>query len=106
MSLVFLVIRPPRRSTLFPSTTLLPICRFHHDPPRFIFAKRQPGIQGDGDRKSTRLNSRHLGISYAVFCLKNTTVFLPAHAPLTMAAASALMGILAVPASGTSGGPR
>src|SRR5205814_8509639 len=27
-------------------------------------------MQGDGDRKSTRLNSSHLGISYAVFCLK------------------------------------
>src|SRR5437899_7328486 len=30
----------------------------------------QPADQGDLDRKSTRLNSSHLGISYAVFCLK------------------------------------
>src|SRR5205814_9945837 len=30
-------------------------------------------VQGVGDRKSTRLNSSHLGISYAVFCLKNKT---------------------------------
>src|ERR1035441_10988899 len=36
----------------------------------------KPAIRFDGDRKSTRLNSSHLGISYAVFCLKkkhNTT---------------------------------
>src|SRR5262245_62706643 len=36
-------------------------------------ARQQPGLRyatGSGDRKSTRLNSSHLGISYAVFCLK------------------------------------
>src|SRR5262245_63060660 len=31
---------------------------------------RWPHLSGDKDRKSTRLNSSHLGISYAVFCLK------------------------------------
>src|SRR5262245_62632244 len=75
------MIRRPPRSTLFPYTTLFrsnrvsirlnslgrsagraePICRFLA-PGRRI-----------GDRKSTRLNSSHLGISYAVFCLKKKT---------------------------------
>src|ERR1035441_10987370 len=32
--------------------------------------RHNDGVVGDGDRKSTRLNSSHLGISYAVFCLK------------------------------------
>src|ERR1039458_8924384 len=32
--------------------------------------RRRPGLSGSADRKSTRLNSSHLGISYAVFCLK------------------------------------
>src|SRR5205814_3963407 len=48
---------------------------------RVIEAIRQPvapglaGIlQGQGDRKSTRLNSSHLGISYAVFCLKKKNI--------------------------------
>src|SRR5947199_5467896 len=59
----------------------LPICPRPHaavdaDPPRRDPAARLPA-PGDGpraaailDRKSTRLNSSHLGISYAVFCLK------------------------------------
>src|SRR5437899_8885347 len=37
------------------------------EPP---FHQVEPGGAGGGDRKSTRLNSSHLGISYAVFCLK------------------------------------
>src|SRR3712207_9011478 len=32
--------------------------------------REQPGVQRQGDRKSTRLNSSHANISYAVFCLK------------------------------------
>src|SRR2546430_17658720 len=66
----FLMIRRPPRSTLFPYTTLFrsrrhapsgtavlrpAVCRGHPHPP---------------DRKSTRLNSSHSQISYAVFCLK------------------------------------
>src|SRR5437660_5081255 len=75
------MIRRPPRSTLFPYTTLFrsPLCR-------------APGVEGlagrlgvgvgggagvgrgrlgaAGDRKSTRLNSSHVAISYAVFCLK------------------------------------
>src|SRR2546429_9570225 len=76
----FLMIRRPPRSTLFPYTTL--------------FRSQRPGVDGgvlphvqavtveavgahlsqqrlhQGDRKSTRLNSSHGYISYAVFCLK------------------------------------
>src|SRR2546426_5329007 len=75
----FLMIRRPPRSTLFPYTTL-----FRSDAPvRDQPLEGQPthlapyGIEArhhDGDRKSTRLNSSHLVISYAVFCLKKKTL--------------------------------
>src|SRR5437899_10640701 len=71
----FLMIRRPPRSTLFPYTTLFRSRRRPGAPPgRPQFAARRAGplaaaLPG-GDRKSTRLNSSHLGISYAVFCLK------------------------------------
>src|SRR6476620_10111166 len=63
------MIRRPPRSTLFPYTTLFrsPLrCRRHAGVPR---GSRHPRRRG-GDRKSTRLNSSHANISYAVFCLK------------------------------------
>src|SRR5256885_12087326 len=69
------MIRRPPRSTLFPYTTLFrSFARF--DPlaqSRRELSRRGPGALGRGrkDRKSTRLNSSHLVISYAVFCLKN-----------------------------------
>src|SRR5256885_12999404 len=79
----FLMIRRPPRSTLFPYTTLF------RSPPVIIRGQgrtasdrcpcaAQPGsAQVDDsrkvDRKSTRLNSSHLVISYAVFCLKKKT---------------------------------
>src|SRR5256885_6368990 len=71
------MIRRPPRSTLFPYTTL-----FRSASSRTChLAERLPndGVVGridrrhrrwEGDRKSTRLNSSHLVISYAVFCLK------------------------------------
>src|SRR6266852_6794872 len=64
----FLMIRRPPRSTLFPYTTLF---RSRHVP----HAQELPaGHEGAPsrlrDRKSTRLNSSHGSISYAVFCLK------------------------------------
>src|SRR2546429_4571479 len=74
----FLMIRRPPRSTLFPYTTLFRshrACTFPfalsrrwmpRGPIMFLFC---PGIFGR-DRKSTRLNSSHGYISYAVFCLK------------------------------------
>src|SRR5690242_21096811 len=73
------MIRRPPRSTLFPYTTLF-------RSQSVVQAKREPlGSGADGhiaqsgtiesigrgrDRKSTRLNSSHMSISYAVFCLK------------------------------------
>src|SRR5258705_8005703 len=63
------MIRRPPRSTLFPYTTLfrsrIAILQFHGAPDR-----EHPWVNTRRDRKSTRLNSSHLGISYAVFCLK------------------------------------
>src|SRR3712207_7505420 len=90
------MIRRPPRSTLFPYTTLF---RSHHEgrqEPRGVRAagqvpalaggpagdvEDQPGLRlpglpvglGRPDRKSTRLNSSHANISYAVFCLKKKT---------------------------------
>src|SRR5947199_9101546 len=73
----FLMIRRPPRSTLFPYTTLFRSDQRHPDHQRG--AGREHDVHGERrsghgrqrrDRKSTRLNSSHLGISYAVFCLK------------------------------------
>src|SRR3712207_7030955 len=70
----FLMIRRPPRSTLFPYTTLF------RSTQTFAWTGTQPGYYDDVrfanhqsavlDRKSTRLNSSHANISYAVFCLK------------------------------------
>src|SRR5205085_3485399 len=71
------MIRRPPRSTLFPYTTLFrSIARLPgRDPAQPAVALMAhydtvPGSPGAGDRKSTRLNSSHSQISYAVFCLK------------------------------------
>src|SRR3712207_8263801 len=85
------MIRRPPRSTLFPYTTLFrsiqsptlvgragpPCIPGLHDPaPNGPAGTDSPGRPGRGgratpkDRKSTRLNSSHANISYAVFCLK------------------------------------
>src|SRR5205814_8197392 len=98
----FSSLRPPPTSTLFPYTTLFRSVS-DEDRPRNLARHRnnktdyaRPQMEGTGiamnckvtdpnrltsDRKSTRLNSSHLGISYAVFCLKkkktqqqNTTI--------------------------------
>src|SRR3712207_8060395 len=74
----FLMIRRPPRSTLFPYTTL-----FRSRVPEAVDAyeadcyrqkrrrnRETPGRARWADRKSTRLNSSHANISYAVFCLK------------------------------------
>src|SRR5471030_3405955 len=63
----FLMIRRPPRSTLFPYTTLFRSRRRRRD---WAVARRFSSPACRRDRKSTRLNSSHLGISYAVFCLK------------------------------------
>src|SRR5437899_5688988 len=71
------MIRRPPRSTLFPYTTLFrsktPTCRRLDRPAsvgRLSSDRRGRPSPSPSDRKSTRLNSSHLGISYAVFCLK------------------------------------
>src|SRR6266511_5733613 len=64
----FLMIRRPPRSTLFPYTTLFRSRRCARGA-RCCAAQRID-IARFGDRKSTRLNSSHVKISYAVFCLK------------------------------------
>src|SRR5258705_6102670 len=71
------MIRRPPRSTLFPYTTLFrspvlldqppQLTRVEQIAPHVVEPNRLPVVL---DRKSTRLNSSHLGISYAVFCLK------------------------------------
>src|SRR5207244_13017904 len=71
----FLMIRRPPRSTLFPYTTLFrSVCipnRSNLDRSRKRRDRRfNPGHFFVEDRKSTRLNSSHQIISYAVFCLK------------------------------------
>src|SRR3712207_7012025 len=94
MIIFFLMIRRPPRSTLFPYTTLFrsPILelverllgkgydvKLHDESvllPRLVGANREHLLRTlPQDRKSTRLNSSHANISYAVFCLKkkNTT---------------------------------
>src|SRR2546427_11134975 len=81
----FLMIRRPPRSTLFPYTTLFRSWRARHGQGTLAEPGSWPGLDldrvfdldagaqsllADGDRKSTRLNSSHSQISYAVFCLK------------------------------------
>src|SRR5438270_11838198 len=78
----FLMILPPPRSTLFPYTTLFRSDDRRHRilPPDLLpLLIRSPRIRHPRlihphlDRKSTRLNSSHSQISYAVFCLKKKT---------------------------------
>src|SRR3712207_7136359 len=99
VSLFFLMIRRPPRSTLFPYTTLfrsgLAAWMLDHDATSMALISRvfvdgaqegltrddvldnithywltNTGVSSARDRKSTRLNSSHANISYAVFCLK------------------------------------
>src|SRR3712207_8206872 len=92
------MIRRPPRSTLFPYTTLFRSARrAGEDRPEVdrrgaVPARRQPAAPEEaarrdrgelreprrrGDRKSTRLNSSHANISYAVFCLKKNNNIIP-----------------------------
>src|SRR3972149_8546851 len=64
----FLMIRRPPRSTLFPYTTLFRSCQEFPYHVELVVAR--PDLRSLLDRKSTRLNSSHSQISYAVFCLK------------------------------------
>src|SRR2546430_7351937 len=66
----FLMIRRPPRSTLFPYTTLFRSAIRLSCCIGSIATKKLTKSCGGRDRKSTRLNSSHSQISYAVFCLK------------------------------------
>src|SRR3712207_7081525 len=84
MLFFFLMIRRPPRSTLFPYTTLFRSAGgalvpagvrgagrgAHGQLGRVAAGRGARGRLRDVDRKSTRLNSSHANISYAVFCLK------------------------------------
>src|SRR5438270_6263161 len=74
------MIRPPPRSTLFPYTTLFRSSALHSlssisakgtkISAKKLWRLEERGVDIGSDRKSTRLNSSHSQISYAVFCLK------------------------------------
>src|SRR5438067_9142950 len=71
------MIRRPPRSTLFPTrrSSDLDTTSGHgsgafEPDPRTVRVAASPGVAHGPDRKSTRLNSSHVSISYAVFCLK------------------------------------
>src|ERR1035437_10437693 len=64
----FLMIRRPPRSTLFPYTTLFRSASARYS--RLCCRSSPTDCLPVSDRKSTRLNSSHANISYAVFCLK------------------------------------
>src|SRR2546421_9177388 len=74
----FLMIRRPPRSTLFPYTTLFrsrdelrqDVVDLQRNPRPVTISKQIAAQREREDRKSTRLNSSHDQISYAVFCLK------------------------------------
>src|SRR2546427_4333170 len=99
------MIRRPPRSTLFPYTTLFR-SRDEHQPrgPELhvhgIFAALQldlaaeclegAGVAIHRDRKSTRLNSSHSQISYAVFCLKKKKIIRTSYILLRVAASTSL----------------
>src|SRR5437870_11472106 len=68
----FILLPPPPRSTLFPYTTLFRSCAHGGK----CSAGGGPHQANDCiDRKSTRLNSSHVAISYAVFCLKKKKMY-------------------------------
>src|SRR5438876_7757405 len=84
------MIRRPPRSTLFPYTTLfrspyrLNLSTKGHCPGHVRPWSPRPETgsnknREDQDRKSTRLNSSHPSISYAVFCLKKKKIYKPSH---------------------------
>src|SRR3712207_8374617 len=106
MSVFFLMIRRPPRSTLFPYTTLFRSGDCALNPsapkPRFLLMTQVHareivtgdlawrfidhlvtgyGTDSQVDRKSTRLNSSHANISYAVFCLKKKKQYQRQHSP-------------------------
>src|SRR5256885_12405238 len=91
----FLMIRRPPRSTLFPYTTLFRSIDTPGDCPGPIAHRWHERTAAAKDRKSTRLNSSHLVISYAVFCLKKKNKIL-----LTRSVLGRLTNVALAPWSG------
>src|SRR2546430_10186352 len=98
-SFFFLMIRRPPRSTLFPYTTLFRSppstsgsgwCSDSVDLEHRLDEAQRLGLDPfhRKDRKSTRLNSSHSQISYAVFCLKKTTTYSPTIRPSSRTAST------------------
>src|SRR5258705_1359858 len=92
------MIRRPPRSTLFPYTTLFRSSDQPLDHRTLLWPRHDSAVQlakaefvaigrkaqqSASDRKSTRLNSSHLGISYAVFCLKKKKTDVPSNTSAT-----------------------
>src|SRR5205807_7648002 len=99
------MLRRPPRSTLFPYTTL-----FRSDRGDGALGHARPQASGNdpvpargGDRKSTRLNSSHLVISYAVFCLKKKTYTIRSSTPPAIAQSALLPITLLLPRLSASG---
>src|SRR3712207_8529162 len=86
------MIRRPPRSTLFPYTTLFRsprgVATWAVKPSlartRIHDGRRTQSLSASADRKSTRLNSSHANISYAVFCLKKKKSLNPTCAKHTL----------------------
>src|SRR5258707_11905274 len=79
------MIRRPPRSTLFPYTTLFRSLSGHSGPVYALAWSPDGSLLASGgfdtqDRKSTRLNSSHANISYAVFCLEKKSFYLSSDA--------------------------
>src|SRR5438874_8689039 len=95
------MIRRPPRSTLFPYTTLFRSRRHSEHTPRPGTGPQRPGwsVHAGGarararDRKSTRLNSSHVEISYAVFCLKKKKQELQIVAAIVQLTRHAVIGL-------------
>src|SRR2546430_13422592 len=101
----FLMIRRPPRSTLFPYTTLFRShgaghgrCVVAHDDLQAFAAGFLEIIVGE-DRKSTRLNSSHSQISYAVFCLKKKNEHYYPAPGLTLSRLHAGMAVDTIPSA-------
>src|SRR5437762_7257813 len=94
------MIRPPPRSTLFPYTTLFrSSCATRCCGPALCglrSASTSPSTTCSSDRKSTRLNSSHRCISYAVFCLKKK-IEVPDHVDLKLNLGTTLLPPFDVP---------
>src|SRR6202166_5361956 len=91
--LFFLMIRRPPRSTLFPYTTLFRSVRHAR---RDLSGDELDWLLRtvrDRDRESTRLNSSHHAISYAVFCLKKTLLSMAPHRGLGWVCARVFSGL-------------